>query len=105
MRRLASSVLVFEALVVVFAFLVALAVNDADPMVAGIGAAVLIAGAVAITALLRYRWAYVAGSVLQVLMIASGIAVSAMYFLGAVFAALWIAAIWLGSRSYEAEPR
>ena len=104
MRRLASSVLVFEALIVVFALLVALAVQDADPAIASAGAGVLVVGAIVITGLLRYRWAYVAGSVLQVLMIASGVLVPVMYFLGALFAALWIAAIWLGSRVNEAEP-
>lgn len=105
MRRLASSVLIFEALVVVFAIPVALVVNDADPAITGIGAGILIVGAILVTALLRYRWAYVAGSVLQLLMVASGVVVSVMYFLGALFAALWIAAIWLGSRVYETEPR
>lgn len=104
MRRLASTVLIFEALVVVFAVPVAIRLEGADPVVVGPGAGVLVAGAVVITGLLRYRWAYIAGSVWQVPMIASGVVVSAMYFLGALFAALWLAAVWLGSRTYEPGP-
>jgi hypothetical protein len=46
----------------------------------------------------RMRWALVAGTVLQVLVIAAGVAVPAMYVLGAVFGALWITGIWLARR-------
>jgi hypothetical protein len=35
---------------------------------------------------------------LQVLVIAAGVVVPAMYVLGAVFAALWITGIWLARR-------
>ena len=51
-----------------------------------------------LTGLLRYGWAYVAGSVLQVLLILAGLVVPVMFFLGAVFAALWVLAIYLGRR-------
>ncbi len=104
MRRLAASVLVFEGLVVVFAIPVAVVVQNAEPVPVVAGAAALIVGSFVIAGLLRYRWAYVAGTLLQVLLIASGVVVSVMYFLGAVFAALWIAALWLGSRTYEPRP-
>jgi hypothetical protein len=53
---------------------------------------------VVLAGLLRHRWAYVAGSVLQGLTIISGFAVPAMFFLGGIFAALWFTAIWLGRR-------
>jgi hypothetical protein len=42
------------------------------------------------------------GSVLQLGIIAAGLVVPAMYALGAVFAALWAVAIWLGLRYREA---
>ena len=45
-------------------------------------------------------WALVAGTVLQVAMIATGVVVPAMYGLGVIFGALWLTAIWLGRR-YE----
>lgn len=104
MRRLASTVLIFEALVVVFAVPVAIRLEGADPVVVGTGAGVLVASAAVITGLLRYRWAYIAGSAWQLPLIASGAVVSAMYVLGVIFAALWVAAVWLGSRTYEPGP-
>jgi Protein of unknown function (DUF4233) len=97
-RTLASSVLVGEAFVLFFATLVAtdLAdVSDGAAWAVGGGAAVL---SLAVTALLRFRWAYVAGSLLQVLVVAAGLVVPVMFFLGAVFAALWVLALVLGRR-------
>jgi hypothetical protein len=62
--------------------------------IGGVGAlaCVLVAG------LLRFRWAYVAGSALQVLLIGVGVVVPVMFFLGAVFAGLWFLALYLGRR-------
>ena len=40
----------------------------------------------------------IGGSVLQVFVIASGVIVPVMYFLGAIFALLWVVGIWLGRR-------
>ena len=42
--------------------------------------------------------AYIAGTVLQVAVIATGVVVPVMYALGAIFGALWLTAIWLGRR-------
>jgi hypothetical protein len=44
----------------------------------------------------RLRWAIVGGSVLQALVIAAGVIVPVMYFLGAIFAAFWIIGLRLG---------
>ena len=46
-------------------------------------------------------WALVAGSLLQVAVIAAGVVVPAMFVLGAIFAGLWAVAIWLGRRYPE----
>jgi hypothetical protein len=43
-------------------------------------------------------WALVAGTVLQLLVIAAGVVVPAMYILGVIFAALWVTGIWLARR-------
>ena len=40
----------------------------------------------------------VGGSVLQVFVIVAGVIVPVMYFLGAIFAPLWVIGIWLGRR-------
>jgi hypothetical protein len=43
--------------------------------------------------------------VLQVLVVAAGAKVPAMYFLGAVFAGLWAIGIWLGHRVERVQAR
>ena len=98
MRTLAASVLAAEALVLFFATLVASDLADADDRtvwLVGGGTAVL---CLLVMALLRYPWGYVAGSVLQVAVLASGFVVTVMFFLGAVLAALWVLALVLGRR-------
>jgi Protein of unknown function (DUF4233) len=65
-----------------------------------------VGGALAVCAILisgvvgrpRMGWALVAGTILQLLVIASGVVVPAMYTLGAIFAALWVTGIWLARR-------
>jgi hypothetical protein len=97
-RTLAASVLVAEAFVLFFATLVAKDLSTVDSSTlwaVGGGAAV---ACLVLTALLRHTWAYVAGSLLQVLVILAGFVVPVMFFLGAVFAALWVLAIHLGRR-------
>jgi hypothetical protein len=97
-RGICAAVLVFEGLVVFFATLVALDLSDIDHTtlwwVGGLAsvACILLAG------LLRRPWALAAGSVLQVLIIGTGVVVPTMYLLGAVFAGLWALAIFLGRR-------
>ncbi|MEP6760102.1 MAG: DUF4233 domain-containing protein [Sporichthyaceae bacterium] len=98
MRTLAASVLVGEAFVLFFATLVAQDLSNVDNATVwavGGGAA---AACLVLTGLLRHTWAYVAGSLLQVLVILAGLVVPVMFFLGAVFAGLWSMAIYLGRR-------
>jgi hypothetical protein len=61
----------------------------------GIGLAV---ACVVVTGMLKRPFAYVAGSVLQVLAIATGFLVPMMFFLGVIFAALWVTAIFVARR-------
>jgi hypothetical protein len=100
MRRLCAMVLVCEALVIALAIPVAISVSHADAKAAGITGGVAAVAAVLLCGLLRFRWAYAAGSVLQILVFVSGFVVPAMFVLGVIFGALWITAIWLG-RSVE----
>jgi Protein of unknown function (DUF4233) len=101
MRRLCATILVMEAIVIGLAIPVAIAIGHANPRLVGSAggaiavAAVLLAG---IVGRRGRRWPYVAGSVLQVALIASGFVVPVMFFLGVIFAALWATAIWLGYR-------
>ncbi|MGH3327091.1 MAG: DUF4233 domain-containing protein [Streptomycetales bacterium] len=98
MRTLASSVLVAEAFVIFFAVLVAMRLSGVDPaMVWAVGGA--LAGAcLLVCGLLRFRWGYWAGSFLQALVVAAGLVVPAMFFLGPLFAALWVVGLLLGAR-------
>lgn len=100
MRRLCATVLIMEAVVMWLAIPVALAVEHAPAQRAGVAGVVLAVMAVVLAALARrqLRWTVAGGSVLQVLFIAAGTIVPVMYFLGAVFAALWVIGIWLGHR-------
>jgi len=56
-------------------------------------AAVVLAGLVG-----RGRWALIAGTVLQVLIIVAGIEVPALYALGVIFAVFWFTGIWMANR-------
>ena len=105
MKRLCATVLIMEAVVIWLAIPVALAVDHASPRRAGIAGVVLAVAAVALAALARrrLRWTLIGGSVLQAVVIAVGVIVPVMYFLGAIFAALWVIGIGLGRR-YDPGP-
>jgi len=97
-RAIAATVLVFEAMVVFFASLVASQLSDLSLGVVLAGGAALALVLLIVAGLLRFRWAYWLGSALQVVLVATGFVVPAMFFMGAVFAALWVAALRIGSR-------
>jgi hypothetical protein len=113
MRRLCATVLIFEAIVIGLAIPVAVKIGHVSAGSAGpaggalAGAAVVVAIAVSMrsTGLPGLRIALVTGSILQVLMIASGALVPVMYALGVIFGVLWTVAILLGRRVERAEPR
>ncbi|GAA0315068.1 DUF4233 domain-containing protein [Actinoallomurus spadix] len=97
--------LTLQAVVTLLAIPVAISVAHADAATAGIAGGVLAFAGLVIAGLLRYRWAYVAGSVLQILVIGTGFVVPVMFFLGVIFGALWGASIWVGRRVESAQPR
>jgi Protein of unknown function (DUF4233) len=104
-RQLCGTVLIMEAVVIALAIVPAISLEHLRAGVAG-----GVGGGLAVCALLlgglvgRRAWALWAGSVLQVLVIAAGALVPAMYILGAIFAALWITGIWLARRLQAATP-
>ena len=101
MRRLCSTVLIMEAVVVALAIVPSIALGHMNGGTAG-----AIGGAIAVVAIglagcvgrPGMRWALYAGSVLQLLVIAVGVIMPAMYVLGVIFAALWFTGIWLGRK-------
>jgi hypothetical protein len=105
MRRLCAVVLSMEAIVIALTTPVAITINHVAPataLIVGLGLAVL---CVVVTGMLKRPFAYVAGTVIQVLAIATGFLVPAMFFLGVIFAVLWISAIFVARRVEGATKR
>ena len=106
-RQLCGTVLIMEAIVIGLAIPVAIVGEHANHGLAG-----GIGGALAVCAVLiggvvgrpHMGWALLAGTILQLLVIAAGVVVSAMYVLGAIFAALWFTGIWLARRHQTPNP-
>jgi hypothetical protein len=97
-KRLCMTVLIMEAVVIGLAIPVAIQIDHLAPRSAGWAGGVAVVAAVILTGLTRRALAaaLVGGSLLQVFVIAMGTIVPVMYFLGGVFAALWITGIFLG---------
>lgn len=104
-QTLASMVLAFEIIIVFLAALVIWGLAPTEngtlglpPWVALAGGGVLIILLVLTIGLLRYRWGYVVGWVLQVLIIAAGFLNPAMFFVGALFGGMWWYCMVAGAR-------
>ncbi|HEU5028472.1 MAG TPA: DUF4233 domain-containing protein [Spirillospora sp.] len=97
-RRLYATVLACEAIVIALAIPVAVAVLDVSGATAGAVCGGLAVLCLLMAGLLRFRWSFAAGSVLQVAIIATGFMVPAMFFLGVLFGALWLTAFWMGRK-------
>jgi Protein of unknown function (DUF4233) len=106
MRRLCSTVLGMEAVILLLAIVPAKALEHISA-----GTAAMVGGGLALLAILlaglvgrpRMGWVLYAGSALQLLVIASGVMVPAMYVLGAIFSALWFTGIWLARKVESAQ--
>lgn len=97
-RAMAATVLVFEALVVVFASLVAKDLSDLTTAQA-VGGGVVLAVVLALSSgLLGRPGGYWWGSLLQVAVVATGLVVPTMLGLGLLFTGLWVAAVVIGTR-------
>ncbi|WP_067477356.1 DUF4233 domain-containing protein [Actinomadura hibisca] len=101
-RRLLSTVLTCEAIVVALVIPVAVAVQGVDGATAGIVCGGLAVLCLLTAGVLRFPWGVAAGTVVQVLVLATGFMVSTMFILGVVFGALWATAIWLGRQAEKA---
>jgi hypothetical protein len=104
-QTLASLVLAFEIIIVFLAALVIWGLAPTEngtlglpPWVALAAGGVLIILLVLTIGLLRYRWGYTVGWVLQVLIIAAGFLNPAMFFVGALFGGMWWYCMIAGAR-------
>ena len=106
LRRLLSSVLVFEAVFLILAIPVAIKIENLHH-----GVAFSVGGGLALVAVLlagvigRFRWAMVVGTVLQFAIIAAGVEITALYVLGVIFCALWFGGIYLADKLEQPNPR
>jgi hypothetical protein len=97
-RQFAATMLVLEAFVVFFATLVAFGLRVGDPVVVFVLGGTLSVAMVLVAGMLRWPAGYVAGSVLQVPMVAIGFVVPLMFGVAAIFVALWVWSLRLGAR-------
>jgi hypothetical protein len=104
MKRLCATVLIMEAIVLCLAAPVAVQMGHVAVHSAWLTAGIAAVAAVIFAGLARRLLpvTLAGGSLLQVFVIAAGSVVPAMYFLGAIFAALWATGIWLGYRAEHA---
>lgn len=99
MKVLASSVLAMEIMVMGFAVLLASKNHSATALIWGGVIAVLLVFA---AATLRKMVGWILGSLLQLTLIGYGFVVTPLFFLGTLFAGLWIAAIIVGRKGEAA---
>ncbi len=103
LRRVASTVLTFEAIVIFLAIPVAIAISDVDAELAvptGLGVALL---ALVAAALLRKPIGWWLGWLVQALAVAMGFVVPAMFVLGGLFALLWFFTLRVGKQVEAAQ--
>jgi hypothetical protein len=98
MRRMAASVLVFEAFIALFFGLVVAKLHPSGDWIVAVALGVV---SVLLSGLMRYRWAYAAGWVLQAGFVAAGFLVTDMFVLGIVFAAIWWTGLHFGAKAEE----
>ena len=95
MRVLAAAVLSMESILMGFALLIAK--DEASAIQIAIGGALAIA-LILNAGVLKRKGGYLLGSILQISLIGYGYVVSPMYYMGALFAGLWIAAFIVGRK-------
>jgi len=95
MRILGAAVLAFEAFVMGFALLLAKDNHGSLAITLGI---ILMIALILNSGIMKRKVGWIMGSIFQLCLIGYGFVVSAMFFMGALFAALWVAAIVVGRK-------
>jgi hypothetical protein len=105
MRTLCASTLIGEFFVIGFAGLVAMNMSDLSTGTVWTVCGIAMALCVLLCGMLGRTGAVETGWVLQAALVTSGFVVPTMFFLGAVFAALWWASVHFGTKVDEARAR
>lgn len=98
MRHMCAAMLTLQAIILALAIPVMITVEDVPAALAGAIGGGLSVGCLVTAGLLRRPWGYWLGHVLQVATILTGFLVPVMFFIGLMFAALWLGAFFLGRR-------
>ncbi len=98
MKHMCAAVLSFQAIILGLSIPVMISVESVSPVIASLIGGGLAVGCIVVAGLLRYDWAYWAGHAIQVATIATGFLVPIMFFIGLMFAALWLGAFFLGRK-------
>ncbi|MER6084802.1 DUF4233 domain-containing protein [Streptomyces sp. NPDC001833] len=105
MRTLCSSTLIGEFFVIGFAALVAMKEPDLSTSTVWIVSGIAMFLCLALCGVITRPAGIALGWALQLALIASGIFVPTMYFMGAIFAGLWWASVHYGKKIDEAKAR
>nr|WP_281254316.1 DUF4233 domain-containing protein [Sanguibacter antarcticus] len=96
--QFASTMLLLEAFVVVFATLVAFRLVDAPASQVWLAGGVLAVVLVVLSRLVDAPGGYVAGSAVQLPFLAVSLVIPLMVIVAVVFVAMWVVALWLGAK-------
>ncbi|MCX4454049.1 DUF4233 domain-containing protein [Streptomyces sp. NBC_01340] len=105
MRTLCASTLIGEFFVIGFAGLVAMKDPDLSMATVWTVSGIFMAVSVLLCGMITRPGGVQLGWALQIALIASGFVVGSMFFLGAIFAALWWASVHYGRKIDEAKAR
>lgn len=105
MRTLCASTLIGEFFVIGFVSLVAMQLTDLTDVTIWTVSGIAMLLSILLCGMLTRPGGVQLGWVLQFALIASGFVVPTMFFLGAVFAALWWASVHFGRKIDEAKAR
>ena len=97
-RQFAATVLMLEAFLVLFATLVAHGLRIADTATVWLVGGVLMVVLIVLSRLVGQPGSYVAGSVVQVIVLAGTLVIREMLVVGLLFVVMWLAALHLGGR-------
>ena len=97
-RAMCAAMLTLQAIVLGLTTPVMISVAEVDVAIALVIGLGLTVACIVTAGLLRRPWAYAIGWGIQVASLALGVVIPMMFFLGAIFAALWAAAYFLGAK-------
>lgn len=98
MRGMCAAMLSMQALILGLSIPVMIAVEDVPAITAAAIGGGLAVACIIVAGILSRPWAYPVGHALQLATIATGFLVPIMFFIGVMFAALWLGAVLLGRR-------